>query len=453
MKNTESTELFDNFEKKIKKFKKQPTKYHFRIEDRIIRQAYNSAQSFFIYLLIALFINGIGYIYFNISQSKVDSTALLAIFSLFITIATRSYSVNYFLFHTIGNLFKNYLLDQLANKIGFLHRFMALSTLFWAIVHFKLVEISTSMNNIFFIILTFLTIIILTALAIFRRKHHNIFENIHRYLGYITILLLIYYYFKINTILGLNIIEIISKPHFFLLVFIVAMLITPWIGVKKIYPKLIHVNENVIGIQLRGEPSFGTYSKITLANGQFHPFGDSMYDFDDMRNRTLYITPAGDRTTKIINEANKDNFLLKECTIKRDRFCGFMYQHSRYNNILIIVTGGGIAPIIPCLVLNKHTKMNLLWIGKSQTDVFGKKLIKNLKKKIENQDIGLHILDTTDEDLKRFTNKNYVALAMKAYKHYNPEAVFIMSNQNLTIDMIHAFNEKGVRTYGATFDS
>ena len=73
------------------------------------------------------------------------------------------------------------------------------------------------------------------------------------------------------------------------------LLIAPWIGIEKIKPKLVHVGPHVIGMQIEGKPSFGTYSKITLDNYCYHPFGDSMIDFDDMEHRTLYITPSGDR--------------------------------------------------------------------------------------------------------------------------------------------------------------
>ena len=55
--------------------------------------------------------------------------------------------------------------------------------------------------------------------------------------------------------------------------------------------------------------------------------------------------------------------------------------------------------------------------------------------------------------MKNLTNEHYAALALQAYYHYKPEAVFIMSNQNFTIDLVYTFHQNGVRVYGATFDS
>ena len=328
---------------------------------------------------------------------------------------------------------------------------MAISALGWLIVHFQYIEESN--KNVVLILIFLLIFIMINALAIFRRRHHNTFENIHRYFGYISVVLLIVYYFQQNLQLNLNLNEILLKPHFFLLIGIVLMLVSPWLGVKKVYPKLVHVGPHVVGISIPGEPTFGTYSRITLSNGYYHPFGDSMINFNDMKNRTLYMTPAGDRTSKIIGAANENKFLLEKCTIKKNRHKGFMYHHALYDNILIVVTGGGIAPIIPCLVLNKKTRINVLWIGRSQTKEFTSKLLTKLKNKIKNQEINLHILDTTEKDLNKFKNRHYMALALEAYTHYKPEAVFVMSNQKFTIDLVSGFRENNIKAYGATFDS
>lgn len=450
MQNQKNIDSFNIFQKKIEIFKKNPKFYSFNMKNRIFRQIKNASTTFFIWLIIAFLLNIFAFLYFVNSKEPSSLASLLAIISLFLTIVARNYTVNFIMFDTIGKFWKNHLFHEFANRIGFFHRFMALSTFFWFFIHYKT---SKTTNLLVYVLFAFILIIIFSALEIFRRNHHNIFENIHRYLGYITIFLLIVYYFQNSMQNGLTLSETIFKAHFFVLFAIVIMLISPWINLKKISPKLVHVAPHVIGINIKGKPSFGTYSKISLGNGHYHPFGDSMINFDDMNNRTLYLTPAGDRTSKIVNKANEGEFLLKECTIKKHRNKGFMYHHDLYNHILIVVTGGGIAPIIPCLVLNKKTKIDVLWIGRSQEKEFTSLLLEKLLTKISHKEIGIHIIDTTKEQLKKFKNENYVALALEAYEHYKPEAVFVMSNQKLTIDMLYAFKEKKVRTYGATFDS
>eukprot|EP01029_Cantina_marsupialis_P002118 TRINITY_DN11934_c0_g1_i1.p1 TRINITY_DN11934_c0_g1~~TRINITY_DN11934_c0_g1_i1.p1 ORF type:complete len:295 (+),score=15.17 TRINITY_DN11934_c0_g1_i1:1-885(+) len=292
-----------------------------------------------------------------------------------------------------------------------------------------------------------------TALAFFRRKNHNTFENIHRYFGYTAIFLITIYYLQINFAFGHNLFQTMTKPHFLLICLVILLLVTPWIGTKSVYPKIVHKGPHVIGIKINGQPSYGTYSKITLANGYYHPFGDSMINFSDLENRTLYITPSGDRTKKIVNDANKGENLLDKCTIKKQRNKGFMFNHSVYDHVLIVVTGGGIAPIIPCLVLNKKTKIDVLWIGREQDKEFTKELLADLTNKIKDQEIGLHILDTTTKELKGLKTDYYINLTLKACRHYKPEAVFVMSNQNFTVDMIYALKKQNIKAYGANFDS
>lgn len=450
MKNSASIDLYNNFEDKINDFKKNPKSYKFKLKSRLLRQFYNSLSGFLLWAIMAILFNLIGIYFFNISLNKSDSASMFALLSLFFTIAARNYTVNYILFDSLGNIGKNYLLHELANRIGFFHRFMALSTIAWFFVHLNYTNYDSS---IALFILISLFIITISAFAILRRKFHNSFEIIHRYLGYLSISLLVYYYFQINFNQGLSISEIITKADFFILFAIIVLLISPWIGVKRIEPELVHTGPHVIGMKIQGKPSFGTYSRITLGTYCYHPFGDSMIDFNDMENRTLYMTPAGDRTSDIVYSANKGNFILPKCTIRKNRNKGFMYHHSIFDHILIVVTGGGIAPIIPCLVLNKKTKIDVLWIGRSQSEEFTDELLGNLLNKISDQEIGIHILDTTQDDLKNLTNENYAALALSAYEHYKPEAVFIMSNQNFTIDLVYMFKENDIKVYGATFDS
>lgn len=326
---------------------------------------------------------------------------------------------------------------------------MAFSSLIWLIINYQYIE----NKNIALLLIFIIVFIIISAFSIFRRRHHNTFENIHRYFGYLSIILLIIYYLQNNLQMNFNFYEILLKPHSILLICIVLMLISPWIGLKKVYPKLSHVSEHVIAITIPEEATFGTYSKITLANGYYHPFADSMIDFSDIKNRTLYMTPAGNRTSEIIKKANENKFLLNKCTIKKNRQKGFMYHHALYNHILIIVTGGGIAPIIPCLVLNKKTKIDVLWIGRSQEKEFSSDLLTNLLNKIKDHEIGIHILDTNEKEFKNFKNENYMSLVLEAYYHYKPEVVFVMSNQKFTIDIISGLKENKIKAYGATFDS
>lgn len=449
------SEKYKEFEKKIEKFRENPKDYQYKVKNFQIRALQNALASFLFWLLIAVILNAIAISYFFEAEDKADFSSLASIIFLFLAILVRSTCANFFLYRVLGNLGKFYQLHQFINRIGYFHRYMATSTLIWLFIFLNYKEFKAPyIDEILVVILgAFLTLIIFTASSLFRRRNHNIFENIHRYIGYLSFLLLTAYLFISSINDNTSIETLLLKPHFIFIFLILLLLISPWLGVKRVKPELVHVGAHVIGIKIKGKPSFGTYSSITLANGNFHPFGDSMYDFDDMENRTLYITPSGDRTTQIVDAANKGKFLLKSCTLKKHRKYGFMYHHAIYDKILIVVTGGGIAPIIPCLVLNKHTKIVVLWLCHSPIKEFTSQLLTKLTDKISQQDIYFHILDTDEEDLKSFNTKTYTSLILKAYNHYKPESIFVMSNQKFTINVMHSLRENRIKAYGANFDS
>lgn len=455
MKSDDLLKLFKKFEIEISSFRAKPSSYDYKLKNYQLRAFSNVLPSFLFWFFIVSLFNIFAFYFFINSTNSTEWASLISVTSLFLTIFSRSTSLNYFLYVIVSKLGKFYLLHQFINRIGLFHRLMATTTILWLFIFlYKKPFVSPYFDEgILLLLLIFLTFIIFTASSLYRRKKHNVFENVHRYVGYVSFILLTLYFFISSFDLGLNINEILVKPQFLVLFLIVSFLIGPWIGVKKVNPKLVHVAPHVIGLQLTDKPSYGTYSSFTLADGYFHPFGDSMIDFDDMNNRTLYITPAGDRTSKIVEEANKGNFLLDECTLKRDRKYGFMYYHGVYDYIMIVVTGGGIAPIIPCLVLNEKTKIIVIWICHSPEKEFSPKLLGKLIDKTSEKDIHLHIINTDDKDVKDFTNEVYADLVLKACNHYKPESVFVMSNQKFTINMMNALGENNIKSYGANFDS
>ncbi len=345
--------------------------------------------------------------------------------------------------------------QDITDRIGFLHRYMALSTLIWLGVHagVKPTTAASLETALLWGLFGLLGLICVTALAPVRRRFHNLFEAVHRYGGWLATLVLLSYFVATFSAQLEGLSGWLALPEFYLLLAILGMLIAPWWGVSKAYPQLVHVGPHVIGLELPGQPSFGTYSRITLSNGCFHPFGDSMIDFQDRDSRVLYITPAGDRTSELVDAANQGAFRQMECTLRKDRFKGFMYHHSVYDHILILVTGGGIAPVIPCLMLNDHTQIDVLWLGKDQPKEFTQPLLDQLGAAIANKSIRLHVLNTHDPDLIALNDQHYTALALKACAHYQPQAVFVMSNQPFTIDLMHALSMEGYKAYGATFDS
>ena len=106
MKDPKNIEMFQSFEQEIKTFRKSPIDYESPVSNRLVRQLQNGLPTFVIWLIVALVLNFIGYYYLSYSSDKADTSALLAIAALFLTIGSRSYTLNYIMFESIGNLGK-----------------------------------------------------------------------------------------------------------------------------------------------------------------------------------------------------------------------------------------------------------------------------------------------------------------------------------------------------------
>ena len=162
------------FEEKIKDFRKNPEDYNYKVDSFQMRAFQNAISSFVFWLICASALNLVALNYFLVSDTKADFSSLMAICFLFLAIAVRSTSVNFFLYKVIGNLGKMHLIHQFINRIGFFHRYMATSTLVWLVIYLQCKEFKSPYYDEIIILAlgAFLTLIIFTASSLFRRKNH-----------------------------------------------------------------------------------------------------------------------------------------------------------------------------------------------------------------------------------------------------------------------------------------
>ncbi len=383
-----------------------------------------------------------------------QSTALISMLSLLFSIASRSPIINRIVFILSGK-FKHYLLHQIVYQLGLFHRYMAITSFTWLLIHIINKSISKPYIDeiLLFSLLALLCIIILTAIQAFRTKMHGLFENIHRYFSYTALILLISYFHITCLQQGISYESYAFKAEFYILLLTTILSISPWFGLKKIYPILQHAGEHVAAFKLSGKPQYGSFTRITLGDCQFHSFGDSVFDVNDNNCFTLFITAAGDRTKAIVKAANNGVNLIKECAMRRDRSYGFMYHVAVYDTVLIVATGGGIAPVLPHIALNKNTNIIVLWLGHDQVKEFSNQFLLDLRNKINTANIRIHMLNSSTPWVKNMSQEETIQFILQAYEHYHPEALFIVSNPALTNEMLKACRQKNIKGYGATFDS
>jgi len=114
-----------------------------------------------------------------------------------------------------------------------------------------------------------------------------------------------------------------------------------------------------------------------------------------------------------------------------------------FRAILCVGTGSGIAPILGLLSL-RNLKLRILWSASDPERTFG-------------TDIMRRVLEADPEaviwDTKQQSRPNLVAEAKQIYDEGDTEAVFVISNAKVTVDVVSGLENQGVPTFGPIFDS
>lgn len=446
--------LFIEFQQFIIEFKRCPSLLKTDTPQALLKH-HEFMPAILFWLALSLAINLFGLLYLILFSSDYSySAALMSQALLVLTLFSRSPLLNNFLFEKTTYL-KNYLVHQIIYQLGSFHRLMAISMISWLVIHlyFKPFAAPYLDECLAFTLLLLLVLIAVSAIQFIRTKFHDYFENIHRYASYLALATLILYLISISQQRGLALEHYVYLADTYLITIALWLTVYPWLGVKRIRPIIQHISNHLIILRLQGKPQFGTFTRLTLANKQFHSFSDSIFDFNDQNSFSLLISNSGDRTKKVIEAANNNKNLLTCCTIRRHRNYGFMHHVAAYDSVLIVATGGGIAPVLPHLALNKKTQITVLWIGHQQVKEFTPEFFLSMNKHISKKQISLHIINKSRSDINPLTPDSIHQLIFKAYEHYSPEALFIVSNKTLTRKIQSQCHQRGIKGYGATFDS
>ncbi|CAF3879374.1 unnamed protein product [Rotaria sp. Silwood1] len=121
-----------------------------------------------------------------------------------------------------------------------------------------------------------------------------------------------------------------------------------------------------------------------------------------------------------------------------------MYSIHAYRKVLIVCTGSGIATALPYIkdpLPTTHT--HLLWIAKKHEQNYGEYVWKLVEK--THPHYTLH--DTT------VNGRPGPQLVENVFWRTSSEAVFVVSNEKFTIEVVNALWRKDIPCFGALFDS
>jgi predicted ferric reductase len=381
---------------------------------------------------------------FAVSRGSVAACAVEAsLVNFIVAIAARHDGVVRGAF-VLGRLVRSYGLHQLTYHLGQLHRAMAIAGTVWFAI--ALVVVGTrgayAVAAIGAAVLLILMTMIWTARDKLRHGRHESFEVVHRYGGWTALAILtglVVQQAVTSLPPGAGILGVLVQPSVVLLVAVLALVVHPWVGVKRVRCEILSVTDQVVIVALPGRRSRGEFVRVSREGREWHSFAVATSGGEGARRYCLVIRPAGDWTERLARDAEcgrQPNHLL----VRRMRGCGFMYHAQTYGRALIVATGAGIGPVLPYLLGVATEQFECLWIGRDHRAAMGDDLVRRilaggnvtlLDSSRGRPDVGAHVA----EHAPRF------------------DAVFVVSNEHVRNEVARVCQGLNIPWYGPTFDS
>jgi hypothetical protein len=268
-----------------------------------------------------------------------------------------------------------------------------------------------------------------------RAKRHNRFELVHRFGGWLSLLLL-----WILTIVqaGHRGEPLSSTPEFWVLAALTVAVAAPWTRLRRVPVDIKRPSSHVaIARFTHGRKPFaGSSTAISRSPlREWHSFANipspSEHGF------RLTISRAGDWTGRFIDDL-PDHVWVKGITV-----AGVANIEVLFRKVVYVATGSGIGPCLPHLLAQEVPAL-LVWSTRSPRETFGDELVDE----ILAVQPDARIWDTAEHG-----KPDMVRLAVAAYRDFGAEAVICISNKKLTWQVVHGLERRGIPAYGAIWDS
>ena len=220
---------------------------------------------------------------------------------------------------------------------------------------------------------------------------------------------------------------------------LVALVVHPWLGVKRLPCEVTGVTDDVVVLALPGKRSLGEYVRVSREGKEWHAFAVAATGSEGPGRFSLVIRRAGDWTEKLGRDAASDQ-RPTHLFVRRMRGYGFMYHAQTYERVLFVATGAGIGPVLPYLLDQSVVDYECLWIGRNHRETIGDELVSRI---LESGRVTL-----IDSESGRPDIGSCVAEIAERF-----QAVFIVSNAHVRDEVARVCERLDVPWYGPTFDS
>lgn len=334
---------------------------------------------------------------------------------------------------------------------GGVHSGCAISATAWFILYTALVTKQYADGDfnepaviaITYILLALFLSICILAIPKFRIFSHNTFEAVHRFAGWIAvalfwveILLVLHAQSNIPGSDSLGLLVIQASAFWFLLV-ITFFIILPWLRLRKVeaFPEVL--SPHAVRIHFK-HMKIGPILGIRITHNpmkEWHAFAS--IPEKDGSSFSLIVSDNGDWTKKQIMQPAHSYW------IRGIPITGVLRMAMVFKRVVVVTTGSGIGPCLSMLV-SYPLPCRILWSTPNPLQTYGEDILQQVTK----ADPDAMIINT-----RASGRPDMVALAYHLYLESKAEAVFIISNPNLTRKVVYGMESRGIPAYGPIWDS
>ncbi|RAH82339.1 hypothetical protein BO86DRAFT_311607 [Aspergillus japonicus CBS 114.51] len=294
-----------------------------------------------------------------------------------------------------------------------------------------------------YLILVVLLAIIAVAHPTFRIKKHDYFELIHRFFGWLVVVLFVILLMVFadevsrasNEPLGAFLVQL---PAFWFLVLTVVAIVHPWTLLRKVTVQPEALSSHAVRLHLSHTTT--TFGKgIQLAR---HPLRDwhgfATFPNPDGRSFSCLVSKAGDWTAACIQDP--PTHLWKRGVL----LYGFAYAMRVFKRVVVVTTGSGIGPCLSFLGDDNRPALRVVWQTRAPLKTYGQGVLDL----VSEMDPTPVVVDTNQSG-----RIDMVPMIRRIVQDFDAEAVCVISNPVFTKKVVYELESRGIPAFGPIFDS